>query len=257
MPHDVLPEFYRRRLPRWQPNGATVFLTYRLAGSLPQAVLDQLSAERERLNSGQWREGEKSGARHERISKAVFGRMDEFLAEQLRRPAPESPRWLADERIARVVRENMRYWDGVRVRLLRFTIMPNHVHLLFEPLSQAGQPAPQQPAPREQTGQLSQAGQPAPQQPAPLEQTGQFAPRWPLRTIMQGLKGYTAREANQLLGRRGAFWQDESFDHWVRDEAEYNRIVWYIDNNPVAAGLCREPGEWKWSSAGEESGAGC
>ena len=54
----------------------------------------------------------------------------------------------------------------------------------------------------------------------------------------QGLKGYTAREANRLLGRTGQpFWQGESYDHWVRDETEFIRIIAYIENNPVKAGL--------------------
>jgi putative transposase len=40
------------------------------------------------------------------------------------------------------------------------------------------------------------------------------------------LNGFTARSANLLLGRTGqAFWQDESFDHRVRSEAELERIA--------------------------------
>ena len=40
----------------------------------------------------------------------------------------------------------------------------------------------------------------------------------------------TARQANLILGRTGeAFWQDESFDHRVCDEAELDRIARYVD----------------------------
>ena len=39
------------------------------------------------------------------------------------------------------------------------------------------------------------------------------------------------------LGFVGVFWQTETFDHYSRDEAEKMRIVHYIDNNPVKAGL--------------------
>jgi REP element-mobilizing transposase RayT len=75
-------------------------------------------------------------------------------------------------------------------------------------------------------------------------------PRWQLRKITQGIKGYTARQINALDGQRGrTFWQDESFDHWARDEDELMRIIEYIENNPVAAGLCRQPDDWRWSSA--------
>ncbi|MGB9456895.1 MAG: transposase [Bryobacteraceae bacterium] len=52
--------------------------------------------------------------------------------------------------------------------------------------------------------------------------------------FLQTVKGYTAREANRLLGRIGQpFWQAESYDHWVRDEREWDRIKAYIENNPA------------------------
>ena len=43
--------------------------------------------------------------------------------------------------------------------------------------------------------------------------------------LMQSLKGATAREANRLLGRTGEpYWQKESYDRWVRNQAEFLRI---------------------------------
>jgi putative transposase len=46
-----------------------------------------------------------------------------------------------------------------------------------------------------------------------------FEPRVTVARIMGGIKGVTAREANRILGRIGQpFWQDESFDHWIRNE---------------------------------------
>jgi len=71
----------------------------------------------------------------------------------------------------------------------------------------------------------------------------------PMPEIMQGIKGFTARQANRLLNRKGSFWQDESFDHWVRSEAEFHRIQTYIEQNPVLAGLASKPEDWPWSSA--------
>jgi hypothetical protein len=53
------------------------------------------------------------------------------------------------------------------------------------------------------------------------------------------------------LGRRGKpFWQDETFDHWVRNEREYGKIRFYIEYNPVAAGLVKRPEEWRWRAGG-------
>jgi type I restriction enzyme R subunit len=53
-----------------------------------------------------------------------------------------------------------------------------------------------------------------------------------------------------LQDQRGrVFWQDESYDHWARDDDEVLRIIHYIENNPVAAGLCARAQNWPWSSA--------
>jgi hypothetical protein len=60
----------------------------------------------------------------------------------------------------------------------------------------------------------------------------------------------TAYKINGLQNSRGRdFWRDESYDHWVRDDDELMRIIAYIENNPVAAGLCKKPEDWPWSSA--------
>jgi REP element-mobilizing transposase RayT len=74
-------------------------------------------------------------------------------------------------------------------------------------------------------------------------------PKAPPSRLMKSLKGYTAREANRLLGRTGEpFWQRESYDHWVRDEREWGRIEFYIENNPVKAGLVLRAEDYRWSS---------
>lgn len=81
-----------------------------------------------------------------------------------------------------------------------------------------------------------------------------ITPEKPLKRITQVLKGRTAREANKMLGLRGfAFWEDESWDRWVRSDQEFRRIVRYIEWNPVAAGLSNTPAEWPWSSATAEA----
>jgi len=64
--------------------------------------------------------------------------------------------------------------------------------------------------------------------------------------------------ANAVLGRAGRpFWQDESYDHWVRNAAEFESIRQYIEYNPVMAGLVERPDDWMWSSAAKvKSGTG-
>ena len=82
-------------------------------------------------------------------------------------------------------------------------------------------------------------------------------PLIPASQLLKSLKGSTAREANRLLGRTGEpFWQRESYDHWVRSEEEWQRIVRYIENNPIKAGLVARPQDYRWSSAHESFGQG-
>jgi putative transposase len=79
-------------------------------------------------------------------------------------------------------------------------------------------------------------------------------PRDPATKVLQWLKGSTARSINKLLARTGEpLWQRESYDHWVRDEAEFARIARYIKMNPVKAGLVAQPELYRWSSASQRS----
>ena len=65
-----------------------------------------------------------------------------------------------------------------------------------------------------------------------------------LAEIMQSLKGSTARQANLALKRSGSFWEKESYDHFVRDDAEFYRVVKYTLNNPVKAKLVNHWKDW-------------
>ena len=77
---------------------------------------------------------------------------------------------------------------------------------------------------------------------------------WTLSKILQSWKGYTAREANKILGRTGeTFWQTESFDHLIRDDEDARRCCLYTTLNPVNARLCARPEDWPWSSAYQSS----
>jgi type I restriction enzyme R subunit len=77
-----------------------------------------------------------------------------------------------------------------------------------------------------------------------------LTPHRELAQITKAIKGVTANRINERRGEHGrTVWQHESYDHWARDEAEMLRILEYIENNPVAAGLCARPEDWPWSSA--------
>ena len=77
-----------------------------------------------------------------------------------------------------------------------------------------------------------------------------ITPKVSVPRLTNGLKGVTSRHANAILGRtRQHFWQDESFDHWVRSPAQLESIRTYVEYNPVIAGLAEAPEDWPWSSA--------
>jgi putative transposase len=119
--------------------------------------------------------------------------------------------YLKNEQVADLLSEAIHYRDGKVYTLEAFTIMHNHGHVVCTPLK---------------------------------KENGEFNS---LTEIFQSLKRHTARKSNLILGRSGAFWQDDSYDHIVRDQAELERIVKYVLYNPVKADLVSDWKDWKWS----------
>jgi len=77
-----------------------------------------------------------------------------------------------------------------------------------------------------------------------------------LQKLTKSLKGITAKRANALLALTGKpFWQEESYDRLVRNGAEFDKIRYYIEQNPVRAGLVSGASEYRWSSAGSTGGS--
>ena len=75
-------------------------------------------------------------------------------------------------------------------------------------------------------------------------------PKGPARKITQYIKGVSAKQANELLGRTGKpFWQRESYDRWVRSSQERKKIIRYIEFNPVKADVASERQAFRYSSA--------
>lgn len=169
----------RRRLPHWIPDDVPIFVTWRVVGSYP---------------------------RHRPAEPLAFLKQDEAQDRD-----PIGPLWLRDPGIAKMIVDALRYGEKRNLyRLHAFVVMPNHVHVLWTPLTNHSK-------------------------------------------IMDWLKGATARRANRILGRRGQFWQDESFDHWTRNVREFENVCAYIEYNPVSAGLATSVEEWPWSSASRGS----
>ncbi len=212
----MMSEFYRRKLPHWHPEGQTFFITFRLANSLPVHIMRELQEERERERQNILAKFSGAQQRDElyKLDKKYFGRFDRWLD----RCVEESPRWLADEKVARIVADEIHALDGERYRLISYCIMSNHGHLVIDTAEHDFKPT----------------------------HLGVTAP-YPLTDMLKRLKGRTARLCNEALARGGKFWHHESYDHVIRDQKEYDRIVWYTLNNPVKAGLVEKWEDWKFT----------
>lgn len=70
-----------------------------------------------------------------------------------------------------------------------------------------------------------------------------------LSSVVQKWKSVSAHKINQLERRKGRLWQPEYFDRFMRSEQQLEWTVAYVENNPVAAGLCEAPPDWRFSSA--------
>lgn len=209
MSHFSYKESYRRNLPHVQPPDATLFVTFRLAGSLPQSVIAQWNKEHQWLIHL-----EQTNPAYHALVKADFERAWFARFESILDNASVGPVWLGDDQVAAIVSESLHYRDGKTYRLDGFSIMPNHVHIVIKPLPISTEPVPIYPS---------------------------------LASIMQSLKGYTAFECNRVLSRSGEFWAHESYDHWIRDADEWQRIVAYVLNNPLKAGYVERWQDWKWN----------
>ncbi len=115
--------------------------------------------------------------------------------------------WLKQDQIARVLQDALHFWDGQKIELICYTIMSNHFHCVLKLID----------------------------------------PTIPLYKLLQSIKSYSARQSNAILKRQGKFWQEESYDHLVRNDRELGNIIQYVLDNPVKAGLCTEPADWKWN----------
>lgn len=77
-----------------------------------------------------------------------------------------------------------------------------------------------------------------------------------LSEIIHSWKSYSANQINKLLNRTGQVWMMEYFDRYIRDYDHFEKVVNYIHNNPVKAGLVKSPSEYRWSSAFNDGSGG-
>jgi REP element-mobilizing transposase RayT len=222
-------QFYRRKLPHRHSPGGTLFVTFRLAGSIPISVIQKYKDEKFWLEKQAIRAGEGITKQLAELQlrqlqlnfhRKWFKRFEDVLHD-----GKTGPTWLKDPAVARILADSLHFLNGKSLDLIAFSIMSNHAHTVFRPLLD-----------ERSLIEISGSG------PLRFETT---APT--LGSIMDSLKGYTARQANKVLLRKGKFWESESYDHEIRTSESMARIVRYVLNNPVKAGLVKDWRDWPWN----------
>lgn len=114
-------------LPHWRQGGATYFVTFRLADSLPQEKLKQWLIEREAWmkRHPQPHSPTVQQEYHTRFSERMHAWLDAGYGECV----------LARPEVRRIVVEALNQFNGERYQLRGWVVMPNHVHVVVTPLA--------------------------------------------------------------------------------------------------------------------------
>ena len=221
--------FSKRHRPHIHPPDSIIFVTYRLAGSIPKAVVraykakkdwlvNQLNVVRKADLANSDEQMRRWHAQVEEFNRAWFVKFEDVMHK-----AKTGPMWMKNEHVADSVASSLQKLDGNAYRLDAYSVMSNHVHAVFKPFLSE----------RELREGFDERGHLI------------FISQHPgLSRIMQSLKGGSSRECNRILSRAGQFWEHESFDHVIREGKFYDTIR-YVLNNPVKAGLVRNWREWR------------
>ncbi len=119
----------RRNLPPWRQSGSTYFVTFRLADSLPKALLDSFRSEKAAwlaLHPRPW-----DSATEEEYHRRFHTKLESWLDQgygscALRVPAVRS-----------LVQTTLFRFDHDPYQLESFILMPNHVHIIVRPLNKS------------------------------------------------------------------------------------------------------------------------
>lgn len=228
MEDNEFKQYFERNRPHIHPPDSVFFITFRLIESIPKATIESYKAEKQWLENHLQTIKDKKETRPTEILKIQYQSTLAFQRtwfknyEDILDKASNGTMWLKIEDIRNIVAEKLLKDDNVKYRLDAFCIMSNHVHIVLKP-------------------KISEHNL--------LEKRVKNKVKFitkesTLPQIMQSLKGVTARKANLFLNRTGSFWEKESYDHFIRDEAEFYRIIKYTINNPVKAKLVKHWKDW-------------
>ncbi len=211
--------FRRRRLPHQDVEGHPIFITACLNGSLTAAGLSRIENFRDELELRPIPTNMQRADWEHHKQKLLFAFVDRIL------DCESSVKYLESDAQAEIVHNAFLHFANDRYKLYAFVVMPSHHHWLF-----------------------------LPDEAWAVNAVKKFRgvdgkPKSPREVISHSIQSYTATMCNRLRGESGQYWQHETFDHWVRDEAELLRVIGYIEMNPVRAGLAATAEDYNWSSA--------
>lgn len=198
-----MKNYYKRYLPHLTPAGGIFFITSTLKDSLPKTVIQDLKAEKvailKSLKTAQHLELSDTAYQTELINthKRHFAKIDRLLDT-----TKEGKHYLKNPAAAQILADKFHKYEGEYYRLEAYTIMSNHFHLLIDTSIQLER--------------------------LPESVEANDSNYTSLSTIMNLIKGGSSYAINRHLGRSGALWQIESYDHLVRDDAERIAICFYL-----------------------------
>ena len=201
-----LVEKHRRYLPHFQEEGQVIHLTWRLEGTLPQQILALVEDMRSIMSELDRKD--KTDSRDTLYQEYLQKTAD--YDEQLGKHKPIGIN-LSTPDNADIITRAFHYYDGKLYNLLAYCVMPNHVHLLIQPLEQ-------------ESGCFSRISE-----------------------TVKRIKSYTSKQIKALNHCESAVWRADYFDRYIRDEKDMYNVVTYILNNPLKAGLAEEQTEWPYS----------
>ncbi|MGZ0707950.1 transposase [Coraliomargarita sp. W4R53] len=163
---------------------------------------------------------------------------------------------LREPQLAQIVEGAFHHFDGERYHLFAWVVMPNHFHVLFQPLgdwSMAQIVASWKKFTATEIKKwLRGDAESGSRGGAGLDNAANAEIRDPGNaTLLSCSASESAPRANAEIRDPGKslLWHPEYWDRYIRNEKHFHEVIDYIEQNPIKATLCTSPKQWPFSSA--------
>jgi REP element-mobilizing transposase RayT len=121
--------FHQRKLPHYQPNGGSLFVTIRSADPIPEHLMAEYQAYLDKLRLTEEDRPDDAELKHQN-SKRSFACMDDIFTRY-----DGKINFTRDPGVATILSDTAQDLRVELCRMYAYTIMPNHMHLLLRPLN--------------------------------------------------------------------------------------------------------------------------